>query len=171
MHTDKLAHFARATCASIAVLAIAACSSTAGAPWTYAPLGPTPNASAPQSPSGSPAGSPGGSPAGSPGGSPSGPVLSVETTNAAPLVFNPNSLDASANTAVTVNYLNNSALPHNIQFFNGPNQSAPSLGASEVVTGPNAPGSVTFTTPTTPGDYYFWCDVHQAAMSGTLHVQ
>ncbi len=98
-------------------------------------------------------------------------MLSVETTNDAPLVFNPNSLDAPANTSVTVNYLNNSAVPHNINFFNGPDQTAPSLGASAQATGPNAPESVTFTTPATPGDYFFWCDVHQAAMTGTLHVQ
>ena len=31
--------------------------------------------------------------------------------------------------------------------------------------------SVTFTTPSAPGDYFFWCDVHLAAMKGTLHVQ
>jgi plastocyanin len=159
MHTDKLAHIARVACVSIAVLAIAACSSTSGAPWTYAPLGPTPNASAAPTPGGSPA------------GSPSGPVLSVETTNDNPLAFNPSSLDAPANTSVTVNYMNNSAIEHNINFFNGPDQNSPSLGATEKVTGPNAPRSVTFTTPSAPGDYYFWCDVHLAAMSGTLHVQ
>jgi plastocyanin len=161
MHTDKLAHLARAACALIAVLAIAACGSSAGAPWTYAPLGPTPSAGASAQPT----------PGGSPAGSPSGPTLSVETTNDNPLAFNPNSLNAPANTAVTVNYNNNSTLPHNIQFFNGPDQNAPSLGASDVLTGPNAPESVTFTTPSAPGDYFFWCDVHQAAMTGTLHVQ
>jgi plastocyanin len=163
MHTDKLAQIARAACALIAVLAFAACGSSAGAAWTYAPLGPTPVAAA--SPS------PGGSPAGSAAGSPSGPVLSVETTDANSLAFDPNSLDAPANTAVTVNYNNNSALPHNIKFFNGPDQNAPSLAASEIVTGPNALESVTFTTPATPGDYFFWCDVHTTGMTGTLHVQ
>ena len=30
---------------------------------------------------------------------------------------------------------------------------------------------VTFTAPATPGDYFFWCDVHQNAMTGILHVQ
>ena len=163
MHNEKLALFARAACASIAALAIVACSTSAAAPWTYAPLGPTPSAGAPQSPSGSPAGSP--------AGSPSGPVVSVETTNDSPLAFNPNTLDAPANTSITVDYMNNSTLPHNIQFFNGPDQNAPSLGASEVVTGPNALETVSFMTPATPGDYFFWCDVHQAQMTGTLHVQ
>jgi plastocyanin len=95
----------------------------------------------------------------------------VTTEQASPLAFTPNTLTAPANTSVTVNYNNNSNLPHNINFFNGQNNSAPSLGATEVVTGPNAPRSVTFTTPAQAGSYFFWCDVHQSAMSGTLQVQ
>lgn len=87
------------------------------------------------------------------------------------MAFTPNTLTMPANTSVTVNYLNNSSLPHNINFFNGPDNTAPSLGATAVVTGPNALESVTFTTPAQPGSYYFWCDVHFQAMSGTWQVQ
>jgi plastocyanin len=96
--------------------------------------------------------------------------LQVETTDADPLAFVPNVLEAPAGTVVQVDYNNNSSLPHNINFFDGVNNGAPSLGATEVVTGPNAPESVTFTTPAEPGDYFFWCDVHLQSMTGTLRV-
>jgi plastocyanin len=158
MTTSRLPFLARALGAIVAILAIAGCGSTAGAGWTFAPLGPT----QPPSASGAPA---------SPGGTPAGMEIDVSTEQANPLAFEPATLDAPPDTLVTVVYNNNSALEHNINFFNGPDQTAPSLGATPRVTGPNAVRSVTFTTPSTPGDYYFWCDVHLAAMSGTLHVE
>jgi plastocyanin len=136
---------------------LAACASGSGAAWTYAPLGPTPNASA------SAAASP------TPGASPGLPI-DVATNQDNVLAFTPNVLNAPPATGVTVTYSNNSDQPHNIQFFNGSDKTAPSLGATEIVTGPNAPRSVTFTTPAQPGDYFFWCDVHTTAMTGTLHV-
>jgi plastocyanin len=140
-----------------------ACGSSSGPAWSYAPLGPTPSAaaSAPASPSMAPPSGPAGSP---------GLVLQVTTNQDQPLVFQPAELSAPANTVVTVTYSNNSTLPHNIHFFAGSDQNAPSLGATQVQTGPGKTDSVTFTTPSQPGDYFFWCDVHQAAMKGTLHV-
>ena len=71
---------------------------------------------------------------------------------------------------MTVTYTNNTNLPHNIHFFDGQDQNAPSLGKTDVMTGPSAVASVTFTAPSQPGDYFFWCDVHQLAMTGTYHV-
>jgi plastocyanin len=138
---------------------LVACRGTAGPAWTYAPLGPTPSAdaSASAAPSQGPAGSP-------------GLALQVASNQDQPLAFQPAELTAPANTVVTVTYTNNTNLPHNTHFFDGSDQNAPSLGATKVMTGPNAQDSVTFTTPSTPGDYFFWCDVHQAAMEGTLHV-
>lgn len=138
-------------------LILSACGG-AGPGWTYAPLGPSPAPTTAAS--------------ATPGASPSGDVvaLDVKTTDASPLAFDPATLTATANTTVTVNYLNDSSLPHNIQFFAGADATAPSLGLTDVVTGPGQTKSVTFTTPSAPGDYYFWCDVHQAAMSGMLHV-
>lgn len=136
-------------------LILAACGG-AGPGWTYAPLGPSapPTAAASATPAASPS-----------------LTLSVQTTAASPLTFDPASLDAPANSVIQVDYLNDSPVPHNIHFFNGSDSTADSLGMTEVVTGPGASESVVFTTPSAPGDYYFWCDVHLAAMSGTLHVQ
>jgi len=153
MHRNSLTFFARAAAAAIAVVAITACAATGGANWTYAPLGPTPPPASP-----------------TPVGTPAGTVIEVSTPADNALAFVPNSLDAPANTDVTIRYLNESSVPHNIQVFNGPDNSAPSLGATTIESGPAATEELTFTTPGA-GDYYFWCDVHQAAMSGTLHVQ
>jgi plastocyanin len=163
MHRNSLTFVARAASALVATVALVACGSGGGAGWTYAPLGPT------QSPGAGQTGAPA-SPGGSPGGS-VGPGINVSTEQQTPLAFTPNALTAPANTSVTVNYHNNSNLPHNIQFFNGSDNTAPSLGATETVTGPNALRSVTFTTPAQPGTYFFWCDVHLNAMTGTLQVQ
>jgi plastocyanin len=137
---------------------LVACAGTSGPAWTYAPLGPTPSTA----PSASAAPS---QPAGS-----AGLVLQVASNQDQPLAFQPAELTAPANTLVTVTYSNNTNLAHNIHFFDGSDQNAASLGATQVQTGPNAQDSVTFTTPSQPGDYFFWCDVHQSAMTGTLHV-
>lgn len=156
MNRTRLLITARAASAAIAALALAACGSGTGPGWTYAPLGPTPSGGVAQP---------------TPAGSPPGTVLEVATNQDNPLAFVPSTLEAPAATLVQVNYLNNSSLPHNINFFNGADNTSPSLGATEIVTGPNAPESVTFTTPEAPGSYYFWCDVHFQGMSGTLQVQ
>jgi plastocyanin len=139
-------------------LILSACAG-AGPGWTYAPLGPTaaPTSAATATPA--------------PSGS-GGPAITIEvkTTDANPLVFEPAMIEAPANTSITVNYTNDSALPHNIDFFSGADQTSDSLAKTAVVTGPGAVESVTFTTPAAPGDYFFWCDVHTTAMIGMLHV-
>jgi plastocyanin len=138
-----------------AALILSACGG-AGPGWTYAPLGPSaaPTAAASATPAATPS-----------------VTIDVVTTAAAPLSFDPAMIEAPASTVVQVDYLNDSPVPHNINFFAGSDSTAQSLGKTEVVTGPGASESVVFTTPADPGDYYFWCDVHGAAMAGTLHVQ
>jgi plastocyanin len=157
-----------------ALLLIAACAGGQAAGWTYAPLGPSANPSAaapsPAASAGASAGASGvpGSPSDSAG---AGTMVSVETTQDQPLAFNPADFTVPAGATVTVNYMNNSNLPHNIHFFAGADNTAPSLGASTQGTGPNNAQTVTFTAPTQPGDYFFWCDVHTTAMKGVFHVQ
>jgi plastocyanin len=151
----------------------------AGPGWTFAPLGPTAPPTAPPTPSAGPTAVPSGAPTAVPSGAPSaaptgssqpGLTLELVTPEANSLAFEPSTLEAPADTVVTVNYLNDSSLQHNVNFFNGPDQTAESLGATAVVTGPGNTQSVTFTTPASAGDYFFWCDVHGFAMVGTLHV-
>jgi plastocyanin len=157
MHPARtLIRFALPLAASLALIG---CGS-AGPGWSFAPLGP----SAPPTPSGGPTPGPSGS------GAPA-LTLEIKTTAADPLSYDPLILEAPAGTVVQVDYLNDSPLPHNINFFAGSDETAPSLGATTPVTGPGALESVIFTTPAQPGDYFFWCDVHQRSMkTGTLHV-
>jgi plastocyanin len=151
-----LTFFARAAAATFSAVALTACAATGGPGWTYAPLGPTPAAQ----PSGEP----------TPGATPAGTIIEVATPQEDSLAFVPNTLDAPANTDVTIRYTNDSNIPHNIHVFEGADNTAPSIGATAVVTGPDAVEDLTFTTPGA-GDYYFLCDVHGPSMAGMLHVE
>jgi outer membrane protein assembly factor BamB/plastocyanin len=98
----------------------------------------------------------------------SGTVLEVSTTDG--LTFNQTELSAPANSEVTVEYLNDTNVPHNIHFFAGPGTDAGTLAATEVVTGPDNLQTTDFTTPAA-GEYLYICDVHPAQMRGTLVVE
>ncbi len=139
-------------------LILSACAG-AGPGWTYAPLGPTAAPTSSATPTPVPSGS----------GAP-GMTIEVKTTEANPLVFEPAMIEAPANTSITVTYTNDSSIPHNINFFNGPDQTSDSIAKTEIKSGPGDVQSVTFTTPATAGDYFFWCDVHTTSMTGMLHV-
>jgi plastocyanin len=143
----------------VAVALILSACAGAGPGWTYAPLGPSPAPTSAASASPAPSGSGG-----------TGATITVQTTAANMLAFDPTTLNATAGTSVTVNYTNDSSLPHNIDFFSGKDQTSASLAKTTVAPGPGDVQSVTFTVPTTPGDYFFWCDVHTTSMTGILHV-
>ena len=72
-------------------------------------------------------------------------------------------------TRVTLIYTNDTPLPHDWHLFDGSSASAPSIAQTAIITGPHATASVTFTTPSQPGKYYFQCDVHPF-MNGFLIV-
>lgn len=100
---------------------------------------------------------------------PPGGSLALDISTPDDTRFDKNELTAPAGTPITVNYTNNSDIPHNIHFFAGADANAPSLGMSEIGTGPNKVLSVSFTTPA-EGTYYFQCDIHPTQMSGKLTV-
>ena len=83
--------------------------------------------------------------------------------------YDKDTLDAKAGASVTVTYTNDSGILHNIHFFNGSDASAPSLGATKLDSS-KTPQTVTFTAPSTPGQYFFHCDAHPAQMTGHLVV-
>jgi plastocyanin len=161
------------------VVVAVACAGGQSAGWTYAPLGPSANpsaaASAPASgapASGAPASaSASGAPSSPAGSGATGGTVDIKTTAENMLAFEPNTFTVAAGAQATVNYTNDSTLMHNIQVFAGPDNSGESLGATEVAAGPANTQTLTFTAPSQPGDYYFWCQVHGAPMSGTYHVQ
>jgi len=103
----------------------------------------------------------------SPAAGAAGTVLTISSLNDS--TFDTDTLTAPADTSVTVEYLNDTAIPHNIHIYYGPDDSAPTLAQTDVVTGPGNTQSVTFTTPG-PGQYFFRCDVHPLQMVGTLVV-
>ena len=88
----------------------------------------------------------------------------------APLAFEPTSLTAKAGTTATIEYLNDSNLPHNIQIFAGPDASASMIAGTEIESGPGNKQTATFEVPAEPGAYFFHCEVHQAQMKGTFEV-
>ncbi len=157
MHIPKFIR--RITLPVGAMLLISACAGGTSAGWTYAPLGPSANPSAAASAGPS-------TPAGS-----GGPAVTIETTQAAPIAFNPNTFTVAAGSSVTVNYTNNSNVPHDIALFDGKDQNSNIIATSTQGTGPNNAQTVTFTAPSQPGTYFFWCTVHTLTMTGTYTVQ
>jgi plastocyanin len=97
-------------------------------------------------------------------------TLTIETTAKDPLAFSVKQLKAAPGAKVTIEYTNNSPVPHNIHFFNGKDAQAPNLAMTQIATGPNAVEKVTFTAPEQPGSYFFHCDVHPTQMQGELVV-
>jgi outer membrane protein assembly factor BamB/plastocyanin len=83
--------------------------------------------------------------------------------------FSSSTLSAPPGARVTLIYTNDTPLPHDWHLFDGSSGSAPTLAQTAIITGPHATASVTFTTPSQPGKYYFQCDVHPF-MNGFLIV-
>ena len=105
---------------------------------------------------------------GSPAGTAQAGVLTITTPS--DIHFDKTELTVAAGAKVTVRYTNDSPIPHNIDFYNGQNANAPSLGMTPIGPGPNDVQTVTFTAPSSPGSYYFQCDVHTTQMDGKLIV-
>jgi outer membrane protein assembly factor BamB len=102
---------------------------------------------------------------------PSGSTLCISTPNQGnEISFNTNQLTAAAGARVTLIYTNGSSIPHNWDLFNGGDPSAPSLASTTIKAGPNDVERVSFTAPSTPGRYFFRCDVHPTLMTGFLVV-
>ena len=105
-------------------------------------------------------------------GCPSGDaiVLTTATTAAQMLAFTETTLAAPAATVVTVEYLNDSPLEHNIAFYEGVDADAPLIAQTEEAAGPDDLQTTTFITPVQPGSYFFQCDLHPLQMVGTLEI-
>jgi outer membrane protein assembly factor BamB/plastocyanin len=113
----------------------------------------------------------GGSPAARTSGAATQLSISTDATTNGGINYNTDTLTAPPNTSVTLTYTNDSSLPHNWHLFNGSDANAPSIAMTPLNTGPNKVDSVTFTTPSQTGSYYFHCDVHPEPMVGHLVVK
>ncbi|MGA9098612.1 MAG: cupredoxin domain-containing protein [Methanotrichaceae archaeon] len=83
--------------------------------------------------------------------------------------FNVNSITVPAGSNVVINFNNqDNGIPHNFAVYT--NSSATSaIFRGPIITGPNTT-TYTFTAPTTPGTYFFRCDVHPTTMTGQFIV-
>jgi plastocyanin len=84
--------------------------------------------------------------------------------------FDVSSLAAPANTAFTITFTNDDAVPHNVAIFEGSDANGKNVFRGTVFPGPGK--SMTYQVAALPaGSYYFHCDVHPSQMFGTLTVK
>jgi plastocyanin len=70
---------------------------------------------------------------------------------------------------MTINFNNmDSGIQHNFAVYTDPS-AATTIFKGQNVTGPGTV-TYTFTAPSTPGNYFFRCDVHPTIMTGTFKV-
>ena len=96
--------------------------------------------------------------------------LTLGTPADNPLSFDSTTLKATPGAQVTVQYTNNSTLPHNWHLFDGPDANSPSLAQTPIKSGPGDVESVQFIAPAQQGSYFYQCDVHPTMMTGRLVV-
>ena len=81
------------------------------------------------------------------------------------IAFDKSSITVQAGAQVTINFTNNdSGIPHNFSVYTD-SSATQSIFTGKIITGP-ATTVYTFTAPTTPGNYFFRCDVHPTIMTG-----
>jgi plastocyanin len=94
----------------------------------------------------------------------------IITVTAAGMAFDTSTITVSAGAHLTITFINNdSGIPHNIAFYTSP--SATTVIYKGKTTTGVATITYTFDAPTTPGTYFFRCDVHPNTMTGEFIVQ
>jgi plastocyanin len=91
------------------------------------------------------------------------------------IAFNLSTITVPAGAVVTVNFDNKDAsVPHNFAVYqSGSKTTGTATGpifVGQIITGPSTT-VYTFMAPSTPGTYFFRCDVHPTIMTGTFIVQ
>ena len=85
------------------------------------------------------------------------------------IAFDKSQITVPAGAMVTIVFTNKDSIPHNFALYQT-SAATTSIFVGEIIRGP-ATIDYTFTAPTVPGDYFFRCDVHPAAMTGTFTVE
>jgi plastocyanin len=172
MRSRKLPAFTFLAISTLALVAVAcggrgtktAATSTrpAAAAGPTQPAATSPTAGATASPSSTPAPSATAAPA----------AQSVEISAVPRIKFDKDTITVKAGSQVTLTFTNNdTGVPHNWAAYTDSTASTLIPGAKTATcTGP-CQEVITFTAPDQPGDYFFRCDVHPTAMTGTLVVQ
>jgi plastocyanin len=106
------------------------------------------------------------------------PPISTPATTAAPvtinltaqnMAFDKTSISVQAGAKVTMTFDNKESLPHNFALYTD-SSAATVIFKGEVITGPKTI-TYQFTAPSAAGQYFFRCDLHPSAMTGTFIVQ
>lgn len=82
--------------------------------------------------------------------------------------FDQKTITVPAGASVTINFTNKDSIPHNFALYTDSTASH-SIFVGKIITSSSI--TYTFTAPTTPGNYFFRCDVHPSIMTGTFVVQ
>ena len=91
------------------------------------------------------------------------------TITAKNMAFDRATLSAPAGSTVVLTFVNNDAnVPHNVAFYTDTSAGS-RIYVGEIVDGVRTV-TYTFTAPSTPGRYFFRCDVHPETMTGTFVV-
>jgi plastocyanin len=81
--------------------------------------------------------------------------------------FSTDALQVEANVPIDLEFDNQDpATGHNVQIFDGPDDTAPSLFDGTVITGPAK--STYAVPPLSEGEYFFHCKIHPTTMTGTI---
>jgi plastocyanin len=105
------------------------------------------------------------------------PTTAVNTTGGSPvtinlvakgMAFDTKTITVPAGAAVTINFNNQDTVPHNFSLFTDSTATPPALFQGQIVKA--ATITYTFTAPTTPGTYFFRCDIHPTIMTGSFIV-
>jgi cytochrome c oxidase subunit 2 len=97
-------------------------------------------------------------------------VLEIATSAERSIAYTTSRLEAKGGQNVMLRYTNDSNVPHNVAIYDGPDATGSEIVETEIITGPGASSETTFTVPTSPGPYFFRCEIHPLQMTGTLEV-
>jgi plastocyanin len=84
------------------------------------------------------------------------------------MAFDKKTITVAAGASVTMNFENQDSAPHNFALYTNSGASQ-SIFVGQVIAGPKTI-TYTFTAPSVPGTYFFRCDVHPTAMTGSFVV-
>ena len=82
--------------------------------------------------------------------------------------FDKSTITVPAGASVTMNFDNKDSIPHNFALYTDSSARTP-IFIGQVISATTV--TYKFTAPTTPGNYFFRCDVHPTSMTGTFIVQ
>jgi plastocyanin len=86
------------------------------------------------------------------------------------IAFDKSTITVPAGVEVMINFDNkDNGVPHNFAVYTDASATK-SIFVGPIITGPNSV-TYTFMAPTTPGSYFFRCDVHPTVMTGTFVVK